>query len=127
MCEIIAQLRNELAGLMGWRKHEGRWVPPNTHPEANLLAMSHLHPVELSLDWLAAHGLPEGWMWSDIGTSDEVGKVWTCLVWHPSCGDTGLSVFDCPTELHARLAACVAAHKAHAERTKPANKARGKK
>ena len=110
----IKQLRDELARLMGWRKHEGRWVPPNIHPETNLLAMPHLHPVELSLDWLAAHELPDGWRWWLIDGGNEDGN-WEVTVQGGEDGDTLTG--EAPTELHARLAACVAAWNAQHERS----------
>ncbi len=98
----IDQLRDELAGLQGHTPLAGSdgWyrnpVTGHTYP----------HPVTLTLDWLAAHGLPEGWKWHEIG-EDRVGN-WGAMVIAKCVPVYG----DAPTELHARLAACVAAWKA---------------
>ena len=106
------ELRDELAGYLGWSK------PTSADPFWSQLAerttVMHKddHPIPLSLDWLSANGLPPLVRWTMIEHFAEKNGEWA---WHAMAMTDAGDHFHgySTTELESRLRCCVAAWKEH--------------
>lgn len=98
----IEQLRDELARLMGYTRHEppGGGDPYWTH-ESSRDAI-YVHPIDLTLDFIAGAMKETGWVWWRKPRGD--GQ----LLWFARCGTPGygqveLTVPDTGDEIADRL------------------------
>ena len=116
MGEKIEQLRDDLAGLMGYGK-PGMWKSDINSGMSHITTISLANPIPKSLDWLAEHGLPAGFWFSRVWRL-RIDGTWGCHINYLETDKTVMVIEESgPTELHARLAACVSAWKAQAERS----------
>lgn len=116
----IEQLRDELAEAMGWTQKMGFYsttAGPRMHKWHRGTVEQFDHHVELSLDWLAAHGLPEGWYLAQLDHNPYASETkwrWgaTVRMLEHAVGQCCYKMEIGNTAVHSLLAACVAAWKA---------------